>query len=655
MPPGISLVAACHTYGFVACPRVLFGSLKPRRPQLSQRNLALAALAALLLLTVAVYARGLRGEFEFDDVGSVEFNQDIRHLGHFFSTSSIIESVRGKRVLTDFTFALNYWAAGLAPLPYHLTNLAIHLAATVLAFLFTRRVLEISGAGDKILLSVFVAGVFALHPLQTQAVIYVCQRAESLASALYLGSLLLIIRAERSGRSAAGAAFYATSFAFFALGLGAKIIVVTLPVAYLLIGLLPGTQEGAPGRHPRPARLLVRVALSTPFFAYGLTTTAFAVTHMKGEDAGFAVPNLPPLRYFLTEWHVLATYLRLLVWPAGQNLDWDFPLAQGLGDPAVFLSGFLLAVLVSSAGILYLRCRSRADSLGSAGRGAAFGLAWFFLLLVPTSSVIPLADPVMEHRLYLASWGVFLVIAVLATRLIRRLAWLARPRVLAAALACLCVGLASATYLRVGVWRSKLTLWSDCVVKSPHKARVHLGLGNAYRKVGEVPKAIQELNTALDLARSDPRWLRLEIRAKLATSLLSLGRGEEAVAAVQAGLAEKSDDVALLGLLAMAHLQRHDLPAAEAAAEDSVRAARKPAASLRIMGLVRLAQGEQDGATAAFEQAVAMDPDEPQGKLLLARAYRTRGQLEQACDLLRGRFNDLQAQVKEERAGCPEP
>ena len=642
---------------------------------MSQRTLTVAVLAGLLLLTIAVYARGMNGSLQFDDLHTVQFSHSIRHLANFFTASSILDAIHGKRVLTDFTFAINYWAAGPAPLSFHLTNLAIHLAATLLVFFFTRQILRLGGAAGLDLLALAIAAVFALHPMQTQAVIYISQRAESLASAFYLGSLLLLLRAERRGRCAAGARFYLASFALFALGLSAKVIVATLPVAYLLMGLLPGPQSplARPSGRVGSGRALLaadhrgrvwkffrgspirRLALAAPFFAYALSTTILTVAGLKGEDAGFLIPFMPPGRYFLTQWHVLVTYLRLLFWPSGQNVDWDFPVARGFGDPAVLVSGFVLVVMLAGAGILYLRCRSRADSVGAKGRLAAFGVIWFFLLLAPTSSVMPLADVLMEHRIYLASWGVFLAAAIAADSLIERLPLLGRPVFLVAVVACLCAALATATYLRVGLWQSKLALWSDCVAKSPYKARAHLGRANGYREAGDVQRAVEEFQTALNLATRDPRWIRLEIRGKLASSLLLLGRTDEAVAEMQAGLAEQPTDATLLGLLAMAHLRRHELPAAEAAAEASVRAARVPAASLQILGMVRSAKGDREGATAALEQAVRLDPDEPQGRLLLSRAYREQGRLNQACTLLRGLPTELSPQVKDGRADCPEP
>jgi Flp pilus assembly protein TadD len=609
----------------------------------------IAALAGLLLLTVVVYAPGLHGEFQFDDVRAVQFNQSIRRFDNFTHAQSLMDMVRGRRVLTDLTFAIDYHIAGNDPFAFHATNLGIHLAVILLVFFFTRRMLKLSGALGGDFLALAVTAVFALHPLQTQAVAYVSQRAESLASAFYLASLLSLLAAERRGRCAAGARLYAASFALFALGLGAKVIVATLPVAYLLMGLLPGP-------HGLLARRLRRLALAAPFLAYALLTTVLTVPNLKGEDAGFFIPFMPPGRYFLTQLHVLVTYLRLLFWPAGQNVDWDFPVARGLADPAVLGSGFLLIVLLAGAGILFFRCHSRTDRAGAAGRAAGFGVAWFFLVLAPTSSVVPLADVVMEHRLYLASWGVLFAVAVPATGFAARLHLQGLSRFGVAAVVGLCAVLAMTTYLRVGLWRSKLQLWSDAVAKSPHKARTHLGLGNAYRLAGQFQPAIDEYMNALNLAGNDPTWVRNSIREKLAAALLWQARSEEAIAALQAGLAEDPNHSALLGTLAMAYLQRHELAQAEAAAEQSVRTSPRPASSLLVLGMVRTQRGDQAGATDAFARAVKLEPDELQGSRLLAQAYRAQGRTREACDVLRSfREPNLEQheQLQQAMAGCP--
>ena len=615
----------------------------------------MSALASLLLVTAGVYAHGLHGEFQFDDQHTILGNRNLRHLDRFFHLPPIAEVFRGNRAFTDVTLALNYKMGGLDPFSFHLTNLLIHLAATLLVFFFARKMLTLAGVIGHASLALFAAAVFALHPVQTQAVIYISQRAESLASALYLGGLLLLLRAERRGFSVSFAALYAGSFALFVLGLAAKVTVVTLPLAYLMIGLVPG-----PSGRDQLARWWKRLALATPFLLlplYAFNAAAFTGPGLlKGEDAGLSVPALPPWRYFLTEWHVVATYLQLLFWPAGQNLDWDFPLARGADDPIALACGALLCVLLAAATMLLLRCRTRDDETGAAGRIAAFGVFWFFLLLALTSSVIPVVDVLMEHRVYLACWGIFLASAALASIALRGLSRLGRSRVALAASLVLCVPLATATYFRVGMWKSKLALWSDAAAKSPRKARVHLGLGNAYHELGQAQRAVEEYHAGLALAARDPRWIRSDIRGKLAAALLTLGRTEEAIADIQQGLTEDPHDSELLGVLAMAHLRRNELPEAAAAAEQSVRGAREPSASLRVLGLVRTAMGETDKAIAAFETAVQLDPDDEQGRLLLALAYRAQGRVREACDTILSvsrPSSALKEQVEEAAKGCP--
>jgi tetratricopeptide (TPR) repeat protein len=232
---------------------------------------------------------------------------------------------------------------------------------------------------------------------------------------------------------------------------------------------------------------------------------------------------------------------------------------------------------------------------------------------------------------------------------------LARPQWFSPVVVCVCAGLAFASCLRVGLWQTKLSLWSDCVAKSPRKARAHLGLGNALGKEGDLLAAMAELRTALELARVDPLWLRQEIRGKLGTSSLMLGRPDDAVAYAQAGLVEQPKNGSLLGLLAVAYLNQRNLPGAEAAAEASVRASPEPASSLQILSRIRRAKNDKEGEVAALEQAVQMDPSEPQGRLLLAIAYHEQGRLQQACEVLRAPAMERLPQVTQMLADCLSP
>ena len=276
--------------------------------------------AGLLLLTVLAYAPGLHGEFQLDDWRTVESNLGIRALGDYLSPRLWLAALQSARALTDFSFALNYAVGGLNPFFYHVINLALHLVVVVLVYLLAREVLGLAGLSNRAGLVLAVTALFALHPLQSQAVVYVSQRAEELAAGFYLGALLLLLGAERRGVTWAGVWLYLAALAAFALSLASKSGGLTLPFAYLLLGILP-ERASYSVRLARPRR---RLALAAPFALYAALVATMTLLGLKSAapglaTAGFEVPRLSAGRYFLTQWHVIATYLRLLLWPAGQK------------------------------------------------------------------------------------------------------------------------------------------------------------------------------------------------------------------------------------------------------------------------------------------------------------------------------------------------
>ena len=172
-----------------------------------------------------------------------------------------------------------------------MTNIAVHLAAAVLAFLVALRLLRLAGAARASGVALAVAGLFALHPLQSQAVSYIAERSEALASALYLLALLLLTEAERPGRAARSWAAYAGRLAAFAMALGTKAIAVTLPAAWLLAARVVPGEEG----RSELARPLWRLAMAVPVLALDLAYTRAALGGLAGQrSAGFDMPALDP-------------------------------------------------------------------------------------------------------------------------------------------------------------------------------------------------------------------------------------------------------------------------------------------------------------------------------------------------------------------------
>lgn len=526
-------------------------------------DLAARWLAAPLLLAVAAYWRVLGGELVFDDLPQVADNPAVRDLPAAVR-GFLPALLSGRRPVTVLTFALNHATTGLQPWALHATNVAIHLGVTLLAFAFARAVLRLAGAAHPTGVAVAVAGVFALHPLQSQAVSYVVQRAEALAAGAYLGALLLLHEAERRGpgwrRGAAGLG----AAAAFVLGLGAKATLVTLPAAWLL---LAATVPTAAAR-ARLAGWRRRLLLLAPLVAVEVAFVAGTLGRIEGAaDAGFGVPGLPPLDYFLTQWRVVLTYLRLLLWPAGQSVDWAFRSAHALSEPEVLTAGLALLAILAAGAALLRQGRRPPDAAPdrAAARVAAFGVAWFFLLLSATSSLLPRGDVLVEHRVYLAGLGVFLALAVGAERALARLPGPGFRRTAAAALVvgAVWLGLAAALHRRNAVWESAQALWGDAVAKAPDKPRPRLGLGNALLARGDLEGAIGAYRHALSRLRPDAAAAEAPLRQNLGVALVRAGRPAEAMAHLRRAAELRPDDAEAAAGLAAAALAAGDLDTAE--------------------------------------------------------------------------------------------
>jgi Flp pilus assembly protein TadD len=206
--------------------------------------------------------------------------------------------------------------------------------------------------------------------------------------------------------------------------------------------------------------------------------------------------------YFLTQLRVQVTYLRLLFFPKGQNLDYDYPVFHSLFSLPVAASLILILALIFCAFCLLAQARKKGPpDLLLAG----FGILWFFVTLSVESTLIPLQDVIFEHRIYLPSVGFFAAFVTILFAAKRHMS----DRKIAAAgivipfLAMIVLLSAAAAAARNEVWRDEVTLWQDVVVNSPAKARAHGSLGSAYQKRGRYDEAALEYETAIKLDQKD--------------------------------------------------------------------------------------------------------------------------------------------------------
>ncbi len=610
----------------------------------------------LVAAGTAVYAHTFAVPFVFDDVHAIVRNLRIRSL-----TPALLAS---SRPLVETSLALNYALGGLHVAGYHVLNLVVHLGCGLLLFDVARRTFRLTQVlpGREDAAAFFAALFFLVHPLQTESVTYVISRSELLMALCYLATLDLVLLAEVMPERRF--ALWSAAIATCGLGMTAKPIMATAPVAVWWLStwvLVPPPRAGlsfasAPPERAGPPRWPLHLGLAATWLI--LAALLAAGPH---PGAGFDI-DLEPLEYFRTQLGVTWHYFRLLVWPTGQTLDYDWPLAARWGSATVLVPALGWVVLLT---LLFWLARGRR-------RAATFWLGFALLALVPSSSVIPIADLVFEHRMYLTVGG-FAVLAALAGG--GAAAWAPRPViVLGIAVAST---LAVLTVARNEVWSDPIALWTDALVKAPAKQRIYRNLAEAYQRSGDQAGmrrvALAEIEALQRLQRARPA--DGSVLTGLANALARVGRIDEAVAAVSESLRlEPRDPVtraaygALLMQLARPEEAVPQLEMAEALIEgrtgwtdrDTMRivqgnlgwayaavgrtkealhvlrqaAADDDVSALNNLGSVLGRVGEWEEAERVLARARERDPNDPNVESNLGWVYANLGRLEEADALL---------------------
>ena len=443
----------------------------------------LLAIIILFFLGAAVYFNTLNSSFHFDDFSFILSNPLIR------TPEKLIDLFKywPSRFLGFLSFAVNYQIHQFSVFGYHLVNIGLHILVSFLVFWFVSLTFSSPAMRGKqayrhrVLISFFAAAIFLTHPVQTETLNYIFQRVTILGALFYLAALCLYAKAMLSlGEGGRINPFYysASLIAAFA-GMFTKENIVTLPLMLLLYHVYFFQEaKGPKWKYALPFLLLLPVVPLTVAIAKPVIFTD--VERLMDS------PWISSSRYLWTQFSVLLTYLRLFLFPLGQNIEYDYPLVQAFwGIPT--LASFLALVFVIITGILtFFRHRL-----------ASFGIFWFFLTLLPESSIIPIGNPIYEHRLYLPLVGCSLF-AVYALYYLLRNKSLKIVTVILSAIVIICSFL---TYKRNRVWENEIVLWSDAINKSPGKIRPYNNRGVEYLEQGEYDKAIIDLSRVIELKR----------------------------------------------------------------------------------------------------------------------------------------------------------
>ncbi len=582
--------------------------------------------ALIIILCLAAYSNTFHVPFQFDDPRSISEVPYVRDMHQFPNPITL------QRAVGFFTFALNYRLHGTDVVGYHIVNLVIHIinAFLVYAFIvltFRTPVLQRSTLKKHAkLIALFSALLFAGHPIQTQAVTYIAQRFASLATLFFLLSLVAYIRsripAVANPSNRRSFIWYGVSLLSAVFAMKTKETAFTLPVVIALYEFL--FLEGAIRKR---LLLLLPFLLTMTIIPLSLLGTAKPLGDMLGDisEVTRLQTKVSRAEYLITEFTVIATYLRLLFFPVHQNLDYDYPIFESFFTPEVVFS-FLLLALILGTGV-YLLYRDRRSP--GTGKLAAFGIFWFFITLSVESSIIPIADVIFEHRLYLPSVGFFLACTTAVFWGVDRLKarWAKAEQAVVIALAAAVLVFAGLAYARNIVWQSEESLWEDVIRNSPMKARGYNGLGLAYFNRGRYDRAIEAFAKAIALHPAYGVAFN-----NIGNALYRNGRFDRAIEAQTEAIALEPNNAIFRDNRGLSYSA---IGAYDRAIDDFTKAIALDPFSVKSyhnLGFVYHSKGLYRQAIEEYTRAIALDPGNAVFRTNRGSAYAANGEYERAIE-----------------------
>jgi len=451
----------------------------------------------ILIAGIIAYSNSFGCSFHFDDKNI--FESIVNDVNIF--QNSVTKDSAGigdwlrlfpNRPLGILTFAIDYKIHGLDVWGYHLVNLIIHLINAFFVWWLTWLTLSTPAMKDeaisryKTMIAFLTSLLFVTHPLATQSVTYIAQRFASLATLFYLLSLILFVQGKLwQGNKNIPWFLFGGSIICATLGMLTKEIVFTLPFAIVLYDYC--FLKAVPWKLERKDKsLIISFIILLIFIILFFRNYLLNVFETVPPDQvhGYS-DSISMKEYFLTQFSVILTYIRLFFLPINQNLDYDYQMSTGFFQLRTFLSFSVLLGILASGVVLFKRYRL-----------ISFGIFWFFLTLSVESSIIPISQNVIfEHRTYLPSFGFFLALTCAFFYFFKE-RYLKYAVIIILMIASINTIL---TYQRNKIWKSEYTLWNDCVKKSPNKARVNNNFGLFLFTEGKTVEAIDHYNKAIRL------------------------------------------------------------------------------------------------------------------------------------------------------------
>jgi Tfp pilus assembly protein PilF len=567
----------------------------------------------LVFAGLLAYHNSFTGTFIDDDFRAIRDNATIRHLWPIWECLSPPRhhwlTVEG-RPLINLSLAVSYALSGYNVWGYHVINLVVHILAGLTLLGIVRRTLlqpapirsgparreRFGAVANELALATAV--LWTVHPLQTEAVTYIVQRAESIMGLFYFLTLYCFIRGTESPRSSV---WYGLSVTACALGMASKEVMVSAPVMVMLYdrAFLSSSFREAWRRRWRLYLGLAATWILLGFLLVSAGTFTYESKHAQLLGATW-------WQYLATEPGVILYYLRLCVWPTPLCLNHPWVIVRTWASLHVLVPTVVVVTLLAA-------------TVGACWKRPVWGFvgAWFFLILAPTSSVIPLPDAIYEHRMYLSSAAVVSVVVMGLYSLLGR-----RSLVVFAALA---IGLGFLTGHRNQDYQSEIAIRAAGVARFPNDPRTRYSLGNAFQRAGRFQEALEQYEQVIR-SWSDRAWVHYD----MANVLSQLGRMPEAIEHSEQAVKIWPEYVEAQNNLGVALANACRPQEAIDHFEQVLRLKPDDPDAHNNLGAALAQAGRLQEAADQFEAAVRARPDDPDTQFNLGNALLGLGQVQEA-------------------------
>lgn len=462
------------------------------------------ACALLFVLVSIVYSNSYKASWHFDDFPKIVKNPILKITN--LKSESIIKTFSANRKdglylnsriyrpLPALSFALNWYFGQLNLFGYHLVNNLLHVFTAIILFLtlltlFRTPNLKEKYGGNEYFVALLTATLWAVNPIQTQAVTYIVQRSALMAALFYILGIYFYLKARMHHSRFKQIGFFVSCFLSYGCALASKANSVTLPIALILLEVIFFQDLSRYRDRKSIVWVLLGTCLGVVLFGVLFYLRGDPLAFLKSYDERF----FTPLQRLMTQPRILLFYLSLIFYPAPTRLsiEHDITVSTSLFSPWTTLPSILVILFLIGFSILQIRRRPI----------FSFAILFFFLNHLIESSIIGL-ELIFEHRNYLPSLFVFFPVSV-------GIKWLldyyrenkrSMYHIIVSFIILIIIGFGAGTFIRNRVWETEKTLWEDALKKAPAMARPYQNLAWAYySRIGQYDKAKELLEKSIHL------------------------------------------------------------------------------------------------------------------------------------------------------------